>query len=365
MAVSLRCFGELENLANNKSREMQSQFLMRVLDLFFMTEKMQGTEDNDLFGHVMMQAIGNVDRQTRTILAQRLSKSSKAPLSIINHLACDHIKVAEPVLLHAKKISDRVLLNVIDNKILEHIHVICRRKGLSQTVSDFLLQNCTSKTLLALAQNKQADISPTGFDILIDLAVSDEKIRQALLRRDDKPEDCLDQIKESLSFSIKCQLLKKHKNLSNERAEEMAFTRAENILQSDQMDFIQTGARLSIQQIDELNEEGNLNQYIVADLARNQQKKETLHALSLLSGLDKIVIDHLVMTAEISALSVFCKNMFFSRDSFLAVLEFKAMRRRMSAKAITTTLHRYDELTYENAVQIMAYLKERFKVLVA
>ncbi len=361
MPASLKCFDELESLSRNKSRATQQQFLKRISDLFFITQSQQGKEENELFGHVMMQVIGHVGRQCRVELSQRLATAPKAPQKILNHLACDHIRVAEPVLRHAKNISDTVLLNVIDNRIDQHIHILCQRPNISEKITDALLEHISGHALLSLVGNHDASLSPSGFDRLIDLSAKNEKIRKALLQRDDKPKDCLERIKESLSFSIKSVLVDKNPSLSAERLDEMSFARAENILQAEQNLVRKTNASLDIGQIRQLNEEGDLTQYIIAGLARNNQERETIYALSLLSNLDEKIVIHLVMTAEISALGIFCKNMYFSRDSFFALLEFKAMKRRMSSHVISTTLQRYDELTYEKAVQVMRYLKERFQ----
>lgn len=365
MGSSLGCLQELEQLSHNKSRETQQSFLKRIIDLFFITQALQGREENQLFGRVIMQIIGHVDFDSRRELAQKLAKAPKAPREVINHLASDHIDIAAPVLKYSAVLSDHVLLNIIENDIPSHSSMICQRENLSEVVTDVLLDRCFDDAVICLINNNKATISPSGFDKLIDFASKHQDIRSALLNRANKPEDCYDRIKETIAYSLRKGMLDKYPDLSESKADDLAFARADKILNMDQVSLQHNSKKaVGADGVRALFEEEELTQYVIADLARNHQEQLTIQALALVSGFNEKTVSHIVFTAEISALSVFCKNIQFSRDSFLAILELKALKRQMTDMVVDLALKRYDELTLENAARIMDYLDERFKNMV-
>ncbi len=361
MMASLECLNELDVLSRNKSRETQQNFLKRIVDLFFITQNLQSKDENALFGRVMIQIIGHVDRPSRVALAQRLAKAPKAPSQIINHLATDHIEVAEPILRHSVVLSDYVLLNIIDNHIIEHSNVICQRHAVSEAITDALLDECFETAVLCMLKNSKARFSLSGFDKLIEMASKDKKLRTALLTREDKPEDCLDRIKETMSYVLTKEIMQKHSDISEHKADELAFARVDKILKADEVHCLKKKKNLQPDQLESLYALNNLTQYIITDLARNGQEKQAIAALALLSKLDEKVVSHIVIAAEISALGIFSRSLHFSRDSYLALLELKARNRKLSKDLITISLKRYDEITFEHATTVMIYLTERFK----
>ncbi len=180
-----------------------------------------------------MRIMGLTKPQTTIKQTTDVTTASEQSEVIIPDLANEPIAIAESILKYSTVLSEHVLLTIIKGNVTEHINMICQREQLSETVTDALLHSNSGDAALWITKNKQASISASGFDLLIEHASEDKNIRTALLARNDRPDDSFDRVKESISYKLKQDILAAQPNLSDEEADDIAFIQADKTLKAD------------------------------------------------------------------------------------------------------------------------------------
>jgi uncharacterized protein (DUF2336 family) len=110
-------------------------------------------------------------RTSSTALRQRcaagLVRINDAPKGLLRYLARDDISVAQPLLEGASGFDDSDLIATVRAGVTAHWLAIARRRSLSESVTDALLQTGDAAVIEAVLRNNGARLSTQGVDLVV------------------------------------------------------------------------------------------------------------------------------------------------------------------------------------------------------
>ena len=221
-------------------------------------------------------------------------------------------------------------------------------------MTDIIVERGESPVLVQITKNKGAAFSQTGLGALAQKARKDGELLSVLGKRNDLPADLMNEIKQRVAQKIKSEMAGKYS-------------------QSDMADLDslvdESAAKLDIDGFrksnDEMQDRANrhrLTEVDIVDLAKSRKLSETVHALSVLTGLDNRMISHCLLKAEIAALGIICKANGFKTQTFLTLIQTRIGNDGIAARDVAKAMREYDSLSVGNAKRTLLFLKVRASV---
>ena len=203
MQSAQSCLTEIESLSSGTSSEIRGEMLRRVTDLFFLTIEQHTADDAIIFGNVMERVAYELETEARVELSERISAIDKAPHRLVCRLASDEIAVAKSVLERSQALTDIDLVQIAKTKDQSHLHAIATRPNLSAPVTDAIVERGEARVLLEVVNNKGAEFTNAGINVLARKDRSDGKLLHALGKRADLPADLMQEIEARVAAKIK------------------------------------------------------------------------------------------------------------------------------------------------------------------
>ena len=180
---------KLLELARNSSAAGRKKLVACVSDFAFATSRKLTEKESALIGDVLCQLVEDVEEGVRATLAKAFADRSDAPPDLIQLLANDEIDIALPILLQSKMLKDPELIEIVQQRTMQHRLAIATREHVSRGVSDALVKAGEPEVALKLLENKGALLSDRSMEWLVDESERVESLQQPLLAREDlKPE---------------------------------------------------------------------------------------------------------------------------------------------------------------------------------
>jgi uncharacterized protein (DUF2336 family) len=121
----------------------------------------------------------------RRKLAERLARDPKAPIELIAILMRDDIEVARAILVENAALRDADLVEVIEQKTMQHRLAIATRRSVSETVSAALVAAGEDEVARTLLENPGAKIARNSYVKLVERSRDAAVLQEPLIRRHD------------------------------------------------------------------------------------------------------------------------------------------------------------------------------------
>jgi len=139
--------------------------------------------ERSLMLDILHKVVVDVEMSVRKTLSESLAGVADAPPALIRLLADDDIEVAHPILTRSPVLRDADLIEIVQNRALEHQLAIAMRYSVSEDVSAALV-NCGRPTIVeALLRNENAKLSQATVAYLVEESKRVDTFREPLLRR--------------------------------------------------------------------------------------------------------------------------------------------------------------------------------------
>jgi uncharacterized protein (DUF2336 family) len=148
----------LLNLARSRDPGDRERLLARLVDICEAGAGTMAPAAASEVEAVFLALVGEVERDIRARLAERLARADWAPPRLIETLANDDIEVARPVIAASPLLKDETLIRLITEATLAHRVEVAQRPNLSAAVVRAALDSGEPAVLTALAGNTTADI---------------------------------------------------------------------------------------------------------------------------------------------------------------------------------------------------------------
>ena len=178
---------ELEDVVTNGSAEKRAETLRRITTLFLDGAKLFNAEHVALFDDVIGCLIEEIEAKALAELARRIAPVPNAPAGVVSKLAKnDDIAVAGP-LLQGAALSDRDLRFIAETKSQAHLLALSSRVGLSEALSEILVDRGDREVARSIATNHKAHLSESAFTTLVRRAEQDGVLAEKVGLRTDIP----------------------------------------------------------------------------------------------------------------------------------------------------------------------------------
>ncbi|HEY8566528.1 MAG TPA: DUF2336 domain-containing protein [Beijerinckiaceae bacterium] len=190
MATLVSIAAEVEASISGGDPARRIEALRKITTLFLDQAPQLGQGHVALFDEVIARLSRAIEFRARVELAERLADLPNGPPQTVRELAFDDaIAVAGPVIERSPVISEDDLVAIAAGKSQDHLFALSRRSGLTERVTDVLVDRGDDRVVRAVAENDRARFSDQGFASLVEKARADEDLQRLLQSRADLPPD--------------------------------------------------------------------------------------------------------------------------------------------------------------------------------
>lgn len=345
------CLLEIESLSLESSRDKRHEVLQRITDLFFLTNDQQSPDDVSAFGNVMERVAYELEIEARAELSERISDINKAPRHLVCRLASDEITVAKPVLERSRVLTDDDLVQIAQTKGQTHLHAIARRDALAPPVTDVIVERGENPVLLEVTGNHGAEFTADRLVSLAEKALDNGELLTALGTRKDLQPELMVKIKRRVTQRLKAEMASKYSSTD--------MMVLDSLIEKSTKALDLEGVKKSNDELQLRAQKDQLTEDEIIRFARTRRLPETVHALSVLTGLDDRMVSYCLLNADIAALGIICKASGFKSTTFLTLLQTRNGREGLPARDVARAMREYEVLGIANANRTLRFLKIR------
>jgi uncharacterized protein (DUF2336 family) len=281
---------ELEEVVQHGSAEKRAETLRRITSLFLDSANNFNADHVALFDDVIGYLIEEIEAKALAELARRLAPVPNAPAGVVRTLAGhDDIEVAGPVLKTAR-LADPDLLHIAETKSQAHLLALASRKGISEALSEILVDRGNHEVSHSIATNHYARLSESAFTTLVKRAEEDGVLAEKVGMRTDIPPRLFRQLLMRASEVVQKRLLAQAKpETQAEIRRVLAQVTEEVAAKAAPRNY--TAALAAVRVLHKVRKLGEAD---VAAFAKAGKYEETIAALATLCAVPVEVVDRLM-----------------------------------------------------------------------
>jgi uncharacterized protein (DUF2336 family) len=199
---------DVETAMESGDANQRTDVLRKVADMFVSDAPKFSEAHVGVFDEVIMRLSQELEFKARVDLAEKFAGVSNAPRRVMRKLAMDEdVKVAGPILSQSTRLDEEDILAVAKERGQDHLLAISERRGLSERITDILVNRGNTEVVRSVASNTTARFSDYGFATLTQKAQSDPRLYTILDKRADMPAHLMEAILEVAKQQAKAQLM--------------------------------------------------------------------------------------------------------------------------------------------------------------
>lgn len=161
------------------------QLAKRLADVICIPASQLTPQERHMAGDVLVELLRSADVDIRESVARRLVMLNEAPRTILVILAKDEISVARHVLEESKSLTDSDLIQISRKVSMEHRAVIAKRRKITDSVVDAMVEFLEEDVVEQLLKNKGAQFSETALQRILTVSRSHQAYVSLLVKRDE------------------------------------------------------------------------------------------------------------------------------------------------------------------------------------
>lgn len=305
---------DLIALAREPSSARRRELLRQVSDLFFSGEQ-HGANELALFDGVLSTLANDMEEEVRAELASRVADAQQPTSLLVRRLAADEISVAEPILARSPFLTQDDLLQVVKTRDQAHLRIVSGRADLSTAVTDVVVDRGDDLTLGVLLRNDQAPLSRKASESVIDRAVRNPDLHDAVIDRKSLPVDLLNEMYFVVEARLRERILQRNEGLDPELLEHALENGRKRLASRDGAlppDYAAAEA-----EVRRLLVKNAVTPSVLAAYLRHGERTKFLVALSETAEVDFHTARRIIERRDLDALAIICKAAGFDRALFL------------------------------------------------
>lgn len=264
----------------------------------------ESTRVRELAIEVMERLAKDALPRVRAILAAEIKSSTLVPAHLIKQLAQDaELIVSAPILEYSPLLSDEDLIEIIAGARVDGaLSAIARRQCVREPVADALVATLDVSAIATLLANPNAQIREEALDKVLEHAAEIEAWHQPMVMRADLSVRAVRRIAGFVSSALLSVLCAKS-GLDEETAAHLN-KRVRERLEQDGVDETAPSADARAQAaVREAQTQGKLDDEFVMAAAEASDRKTVAHALAVLAGIAKPVVDRVLISQSGKAIT--------------------------------------------------------------
>jgi uncharacterized protein (DUF2336 family) len=345
---------ELEDVVQHGSAEKRAETLRRITGLFLDGAHNFNDDHVALFDDVIGCLIEEIEAKVLAELARRIAPVPNAPAGVVSTLAKnDDIAVAGPV-LKAAALSDPDLTFIAETKSQAHLLALTKRMGISEALSDLLVDRGDSEVARSIATNSTARLSEGAFTTLVQRAEQDGVLAERVGLRTDIPPRLFRQLLLQASDVVQKRLLVQAKpETQAEIRRVLAKVTDEVAAKAAPRNYT---AALEI--VRALHKERKLTEVDVAEYAKTGKYEETIAALATLCAVPVEVVDRLMSGERADPVLILARSAGFRWPTVREVINARPGA-KPTREVVDAAYENFERLTAATAQRVVRFWQVR------
>jgi uncharacterized protein (DUF2336 family) len=317
MAAPATNFALLLDLAKETSSEKRRELLRQITDVFLASPDQRSEKEAVLFDEIVGAVASDLETQVRIELARKVA-DSKAPLArTARRLAFDVIEVARPVIEKSAALTERDILDVIQQKSQDHMLAVTKRSDIGESVSSALVARGEDRVVVSLLENRLAKIGRDTFEKVADRVQVSPVLHASFVRNYNVPLDLLNSVYLKVEGDLRREIMRKFHGVSPAELE-AALEASRNHL-SSAYGALPEDYQAATDCVAALEKKGALKPPVLVQLLRENKKTAFLAAFAQLVDVDFDLCRRLVEGNDLDALAMLCRGAGFDRGLFVTI----------------------------------------------
>ncbi|MEP7030577.1 MAG: DUF2336 domain-containing protein [Pseudolabrys sp.] len=344
----------MEDVVQNGSAEKRAETLRRITGLFLDGAPNFNDDHVALFDDVIGCLIEEIEAKALAELARRLAPVPNAPAKVVTKLASnDDIDVAGPV-LKGSAISDPDLMTIAETKSQAHLLALSNRLGISEALSDILVNRGDSEVTRSLATNPKARLSDEAFTTLVSRAQQDGVLAERVGLRTDIPPRLFRQLLMQASEVVQKRLLAQAKpETQAEIRRVLAKVTDEVAAKAAPRNYAAALATVRA-----LHKEQKLTEKNIAEYAKTGQYEETIASLATLCAVPVEVVDRLMSGERADPVLILARAAGFGWPTVREVISARPGL-KPSTQTLDAAFENFERLTAATAQRVVRFWQVR------
>ena len=354
MSVPASLLPELEDVVLHGSADKRAETLRRITTLFLDCAPSFNAEHIALFDDVIGCLVVEIEAKALAELARRVAPVPNAPPGVVSALAKnDNIEVAGPVLKQAR-LADPDLLYIAETKSQAHLLAMSTRLGISEALSDILVERGDQEVARSIATNRHAHLSDNAFGKLVKRAEQDGVLAEKVGMRTDIPPRLFRQLLVQASEVVQRRLLSKAKpETQSEIRRILAQVTDEVAAKAAPRNYAAALAAVRT-----LHKERRLGEADIAEFAKAGKYEETIAALATMCAVPVEVVDRLMNGERADPVLILARAIGFGWPTVKAILNARPGS-KPSAQTLDAAQENFDRLTATTAQRVVRFWQVR------
>jgi uncharacterized protein (DUF2336 family) len=355
MTATAMLLREVEDAMVSGSAARRGKIVRHVTDLFIVGAAQCADEEIELFDDILTRLAVEIELSARALLAVRLAPIGNAPPRIIRALAFDdEIDVAGPVLEQSERLDDATLVENARQKGQEHLLAISRRRSLSESITDVLVERGDQQVVLSAAENRGAMFSAVGFTGLVRRAEGDDRLAACVGARPELPPHLFLKLIAKAAESVRAKLEAAHPGARREVGQAVAEVADRIRAEAFRGDYVAARAYIGA-----LQRRGLLDDKKLGAIAQTGRFEETVTALAVAGELPLEFVEQAMKQERAEMILLIAKSIALSWPTVKAILCTRAQSCAVSGGEIAQCLASYERLKVATAQEIVRFHRLR------
>lgn len=217
LAPTILTASDVERLLKDDSADSRVSVLEKVSKHY--NAESFGERERDIAEQIFRLLMKDTAVRVRETLAERIKENPNIPRDIVFHMANDVESVALPVLAVTEVLSDSDFVKIIEaTRDMDKLLTISKREGVSERVSDALVETRYPDVITSLLMNGTALIAERSLSKVVDEFRHDAGVIAAVAERQPLPMTLVERLVNEASEAVASQLKERY-NLSSEQVD--------------------------------------------------------------------------------------------------------------------------------------------------
>jgi uncharacterized protein (DUF2336 family) len=341
MSVPASLLPELDQVVQHSSAEKRAKTLRRVIGFFLDRAGAFNAEQIALFDDVIGRLIKEADVKALAEMARRLAPAPNAPTGVLLTLAGnDDIAVAGPVLQQAR-LDDPDLKTIAETKSQAHLLALSTRLGVSEGLSEVLVERGNGEVLRSLAANPKARLSENAFTTLIKRAERDDVLAETVGLRNDVPPRLFRQLLMQARDMVQKRLLARAKPETQAEIRRV-------LAKANDAATAKPAPR----------KQNKLTEADVAEFAKTGKYDETIAALATICTVPVEVVDRLINAERMDPVLILARAAGFGWPTVRAIISARPAA-KPSSQMLDAASENFAQLTAATAQRVVRFWQVR------
>ena len=155
----------------------------RLADVVCLPSSRVNAFERSMTADLLVDMLRDAPIEDRSRVARRLSALGEIPARLVRFLLRDDIEVAQTLLENCASLADADLLDCAKRGTTDHRRLIALRRGLSDVISEALIEGMEPTVIEALLRNELAKLTNTAVETMVAATRDEPQFIPLLLRR--------------------------------------------------------------------------------------------------------------------------------------------------------------------------------------